>query len=458
MFRTVFTFAVLCCVPALASPAHVRLDVDLAHPTLKAGEEQPATTYLKVELTGHAPPTSGDRAPVNVALVIDKSGSMQGDKIAHAREAAIAAVDRLRDSDIVSVVVYDSTCQVLVPATKASDRAMIKQKISSIGAGGNTALFAGVSKAAAEVRKFLEKNQVNRVILLSDGLANVGPSSPGELESLGRSLVKEGITVTSMGLGADYNEDLMTSLAAAGGGNHVFIESADSLVAVMSTELDSVLSVVAKNFEIQVKLAEGVRPVRLLSGDGTIQGQNVTLRLPQLYGEQSRFFLLEIEVPSGADSTARDVAEVTAAFRNMIAESSQELSAKTRVGYSQDEQRLAADRNDDIVARAVLLIANEANKRATNLRDAGQIQEARELLINNASFLKKNAVELGSTELDLSCENNLRQADLLDEKNWNFNRKRMVEQQFVEENQQTYDGARGSRSFSFELKSPKGSK
>jgi Ca-activated chloride channel family protein len=137
------------------------------------------------------------RTPANVALVIDRSGSMQGDKIRQAREAAIEAVGRLNGNDIISIVAYDDTVDVLVPATKASDIAVIKNGIRKIKADGSTALFAGVSKCAAEVCKFLARDRVNRIILLSDGMANVGPDSPGALGDLGASLAKEGISVTS---------------------------------------------------------------------------------------------------------------------------------------------------------------------------------------------------------------------------------------------------------------------
>src|SRR5690606_9640008 len=108
--------------------------------------------------------------------------------------------------------------EVLVPATKVSDRATIDRGIQRLRAGGMTALFAGVVKGATEVRKFLSRDRVNRVILLSDGAANVGPASAGELGRLGTTLRKEGIAVTTVGLGLGYNEDLMVQLAQGSGG------------------------------------------------------------------------------------------------------------------------------------------------------------------------------------------------------------------------------------------------
>ncbi|MCC6699262.1 MAG: VWA domain-containing protein, partial [Candidatus Hydrogenedentes bacterium] len=228
-----------------ALAAQARLDANLATPVLLEGGKQ--TAYLRVALTGQPLPSAEKRTPVNVAIVVDRSGSMQGEKIYAAREAAKMAVDRLRPDDIVSIVAYQSTVEVLLPATRASDTASIHQAIDRITANGSTALFAGVSKGAGEVRKFLDKTRVNRIILLSDGLANVGPSSPGELEDLGRSLGSEGIAVTTLGLGLDYNEDLMTRLAQRSDGNHMFVENTTDLAKAYSIEFGDVMSVVAQD-------------------------------------------------------------------------------------------------------------------------------------------------------------------------------------------------------------------
>jgi Ca-activated chloride channel family protein len=186
-FWAVFT------APAATSAEQVRLEVSLDKPTMLADKKQAA--FVKIGLTGFKLESSQKRTPVNVAIVLDKSGSMQGEKIAKAKEAAIAAIGRLGAEDIASVVAYDSTVQVIVPATKLSDKEAVLQQIRGIEANGSTALFAGVSKGADELRKFFDKNRVNRVILLSDGLANVGPQSPSELAELGASLMKEGIYV-----------------------------------------------------------------------------------------------------------------------------------------------------------------------------------------------------------------------------------------------------------------------
>lgn len=426
--------------PTPVAAKQIKLDVALGHPTMHIGEGPKGQNHLRIALTGFELPSEKQRMPVNVAIVIDKSGSMQGEKIEQARRAAVHAVERLRDSDIVSVITYDSSVSVVLPATKASDRASIVAKINGIQAGGNTALFAGVSKGAAELRKFLDSKRVNRVILLSDGLANVGPSSPAELEELGESLIKEGISVSTLGLGLGYNEDLMSRLALASSGNHVFIEDAENLVQVFQNEFDDVLSVVAQKIRIQVKLAEGIRPVRVLNYPADITGQKVSIDLGQLYSNQERYFVLEVEVPYGEHGGSTSLAEVSVEYMNMVTETIDKLSSAVQVKFSNSQELADKDIDKEVLAACVIQIANERNREATKLRDSGKVEAARQVLLDNASFLNSNYLSLGLDDLKLRCELNTEQASKLDAKDWSANRKLMVEEQYGDAVQQTYRG------------------
>ena len=134
---TALAVVVLVAQPVWAE--QVKLDVAIGTPVMLAGEKQ--TAYVRVAMTGFEMDDPEKRTPVNVAIVLDKSGSMQGEKIKRAKEAAIMAIDRLRRDDIVSVVTYDSTVHVLVPATKVSNRQEIYAAIRRLQAGGSTALF-----------------------------------------------------------------------------------------------------------------------------------------------------------------------------------------------------------------------------------------------------------------------------------------------------------------------------
>jgi Ca-activated chloride channel family protein len=430
------TTALLTALPLVGLSSQVRLDVSLANPVLLAGNKQ--TTYLKVGLTGFEMKGGAKRTPANIAIVVDRSGSMQGDKIKQAKEAARMAVKRLNANDIVSIIAYDDTVTVLVPATKASDRSAILAGIDRIEAGGSTALFAGVSKGAEEVRKFLTRDRVNRVILLSDGLANVGPDTPGALGDLGSSLVKEGISVTTLGLGLGYNEDLMSQLAQRSDGNHAFVEHSKDLVAIFNSEFGDVLSVVAQEVVVTIECGKGVRPVKVLGRQADIAGQKVVAAMNQIYSNQEKYLMLEVEIPEGEANSSKDVAKVKVSYANMDTKTTDKLTSAVAVRFSESRQQVVQQRDIIVLEAATMQVATERNELATKLRDEGKVKEAQKLLIFNAQYLEQQAVILESEELDSYGLENMKDSNNLDASSWGSRRKSMRGNQYKNKTQQSY--------------------
>jgi Ca-activated chloride channel homolog len=408
---------------------------ELGQPVLRAGAKQ--TTFLKVKLLGQNV-ESGSRLPVNVAIVLDRSGSMAGEKLHRAKEAAIAAIDRLGGKDIISVVAYDDTIRVLVPATRVSERARIYAAIRALSPGNTTALFAGVSRGAREVRKFLSEEQVNRVILLSDGLANVGPSSPQALGALGASLIKEGISVTTLGLGLDYNEDLMVALASRSDGNHTFVENAADLARIFNYEFGDILSVVARDVEITITCPVGVRPVRVLGRDANLIGQAVKTHLNQVYGRQEKYVLVEVEVPAHPATIDLPVADVSVDYRDAFSQAPVHRSIPIAARFSFSADEVASSTNHEVMVSATQLIANERTKRAVALRDEGRVEDARQLLEENYNYLNENATRYKSDALKKQSYKNKEDSTNLDGVKWNRQRKSMRRYEHMYENQQSW--------------------
>lgn len=423
-------------VPVGANPASLR--VELSQKRLVAGSA--GKVYVQVTVTG-SPQEGGTRAPINTAIVLDRSGSMTGAKLEHAKQAAITALDRLGPEDVVAVIAYDSTVQVLVPATRATDRREIARAIQALGPGGSTALYAGVSRGAHEVRKFLSGNRINRVILLSDGLANVGPSSPSVLADLGASLAKDGISVSTVGLGLDYNEDLMSRLARASDGNHAFVEHPEHLASIFDREFGELLSIVAKEVEVEIDCPVGVHPVRVLGRDAEIAGQKVFVRLGQLGSRQERFVVLETEVSPRDVGREFDVASVAvnlASARDARARVS--LTGRASLAFTASAAEAERSVHKDIMVSVVEQVGNETNKRALALRDAGKIREANDLLTSNSGYLASNSAALGSDKLKRQSARTKDAAANLDEKLWLKKRKEMREEQHKVDTQQSYEG------------------
>jgi Ca-activated chloride channel family protein len=428
--------ALIVLAAAISRAEEIKVTAALGHPVLLADQKQ--TSYLKVSLTGFSTSRMEKRTPVNVAIVLDRSGSMTGEKLRKAKEAAIMAIERLGPNDIVSVVAFDDTIRVIVPATKLSDRFAISSAIERIEAGNRTALFAAVSKGAAEVRKFLDRHRVNRVILLSDGNANVGPSSPSDLAELGASLIKEGISVTTVGLGSDFNEDLMTQLARRSDGNHAFAEDATDLARIFNHEFGDILSVCAQELVVRIRCASGIRPVRVLGREADITGSTVTVKLNQLYSDQQKFVMLEVEVPPVAEGRTRDIASVSVFYANMATKTAENLSRSVAARFSASTRIVTENENADVMAAAIEMIAVENSKRAMALRDSGKIEDARKLLLDNAQFCLDNATKYKSESLHRYRDSNFSDAQKLDDRDWGMSRKGMARDQYMREKQQMY--------------------
>ena len=394
-FLSSFAAAFLCAVSLLPLSAcaqstdlPVRLRVELDRPVLPAGSSQ--RVVLKIALDSLRLPRSEARPPVNLTLVLDRSGSMNGEKLEHAKDAAIEAVRRLAPDDVFSLVIFDHEVNTLVPACRVGDRHDLEALIRSIYARGNTAIYGGVTQGAAELRKHLEdRRYTHRMILLSDGLANNGPSQPEDFARLGASLIREGISVSTIGVGLDYNEDLMTRLARRSDGNTYFVSSSRDLMKIFNTELGDVLSVVARRVVVTIEFPAHVRPLSFVGRDGIIRGQRAEFSLNQLYGGQEKFALVEVEVDSANAGEEREIANASVVFEDAVNQRTETLAAKRSVQFSASQAAVvqAADRKvqADYAVNALAVAKDEA----IALVDANRRDQAARVLRQKSDELRK---------------------------------------------------------------------
>jgi len=420
----------------VANANQVKLEAELGQSVLQLGKN--GRIYLRINLEGIAIPTGEERTPVNVALVLDRSGSMRGAKLAQAKEAAIMALNRLGRSDYISVVAYDHNVTIPVPATRVTDHKSIEARIASLRAQGRTALYAGTKQGIREVRKFISDNRVNRVILLSDGLANVGPSTPAELGKLGRLAADDGVSVTTIGLGLGYNEDLMSRLAYNSDGNHAFVEKPGDLVKVFNDEFGDVLSVVAQDVIIEIKCRKGFKPVRVLGRKAEVNGDRIKLRLNQLYGSQKKYIVVELDAEAISAGGMSPLADVDVSYRSMKSQTRERVSAKPAVTYSASLEDVRGSVNKKVMADVTTQVANEVNEKAVSLRDAGKVDAARGMLEKNAVYLKQKANEYGASALFDLEKKNRDDAKSLTGAEWRKSRKAMRARQHKLKSQQAY--------------------
>ncbi len=437
---TVGSVAALLAINSLSVNANaseqIKVRTELAHSVLVSGERQKA--YLSITLEGLPFEKTEYRTPVNVALVIDKSGSMRGQKLRQAKEAAIMALNRLAYEDILSVVAYNHNVDVIVPATRLKHHNPMADLIRNFRADGRTALYAGVEQGIRQIKNNLSSDRVNRVILLSDGLANVGPSQPHQLAELGRRAASHGISVTTIGLGLGFNEDLMTKLAYSSDGNHAFVEYPEDLVKIFNQEFGDVLSVVAQQIEITIVFKNGFRPIRSLGRSSVVNGNRVTLKLNQLYGKQEKRALLEFEADGSHQLGENDIASIDVKYFDLASKGDESSHGSVRAEFSSSKQQAQKSINKKVMTSVSRQIAIEENERAVTLRDQGQLDEAKKILEKNAVFLKERAEKLGSKALEEMYKENLDDASAITSSQWNKQRKVMRARQYKGKTQQSY--------------------
>jgi Ca-activated chloride channel family protein len=383
----VFVTLITGVVWAGVEPFKVTCRVEMDRAVLPAGDSQ--NVVLKITLDAPPAPSHITRPPVNLALVLDQSGSMNGIKIEQAKAAAIEAVKRLGIQDIFSVVVYDTNISTIVPAQNARDIQAIVRTLQQIRASGNTALFGGVSQGASEIRKNIENDYIHRIVLLSDGLANVGPRMPEDLGRLGAALIKENISVTTVGVGTDYNEDLMARLAQKSDGNTYFVESGVDLPRIFAAELGDVLNVVAKKVTVTITLPDGVRAVNIIGREGRIRGNKIELSMNQLYGDQEKYALVEVNLPKSSPGSRMKIARAEVSYENPFSQKLEKSIGTSYARFSSDPEKVAKSTNIGVVREYQLNLNALAQEKAIELSDKGKKDAAVKELKQSAFRLKQ---------------------------------------------------------------------
>jgi len=392
-----------------SASAPVSINAELDRSVLTVGK--PHRTYLRVSVTP-ARRTDAKRALMNVALVIDRSGSMGSQqRMANARRAATMAVDRLGADDILSIVSYDDRVEVEVPATKVLNRSDVKARIERLSPRGSTAIHAALLKAADEVRKFKSKDRVNRIVLISDGLANVGPSQPRDFESLGREFASEGITVSTIGLGNGYNEDLMAGLARSADGGHVFVQESADLAAFLAREFDDVAGTAGQEAEIIIKVKDGVRPIRSLGREAHIEKDRIAYRVGALYGGVEQVLLVELQVDPASTSGEATVADIDVAYTSAETGSRVTATGSAIVRFGNDERMSEKSVNGSVMRDVATLLSRAARDEAIKLRDAGKLEEARAKFDANAAYLRKQQSAFDKSRSYAPLENELKASE-----------------------------------------------
>lgn len=344
---------------------------------LEAGREQTVDVLIRI-----TPPEldlkKTARTPLNLSLVLDRSGSMGGEKMVRARQAAMYCVDQMLATDRLSVVVFDERIDVLFPSEPVTNKQLMKDLISRIETRGSTALHEAWVRGGLTISEQLLDKGINRVLLVTDGQANVGITSNDEIVSQSLGLFKRGVSTSTIGIGDDFNEDLLLPMAQAGGGNAWHVVEPDDMERIFQIELEGLVAQFAHTVSLSLIPADGVRIADVLNDfDLTETGR---YRLPNLQAGSALEIVVQLKVNSQAAGSTLRLLDLRLGFTPQGAGAAEVFKAAHTVEFV-DAQTLAGVPLNHEVVRAVQFLMNaRARREAMEQIDAGDFAAARSVL------------------------------------------------------------------------------
>jgi Ca-activated chloride channel family protein len=364
----------------------VRARLQSSHVLLGLNEAHMAITVKAPDGDGNAA-----RPPLNLSVVIDRSGSMSGEKIEHAKLAARQLVSRLRESDRVAVIAYGSDVDIVFSSRTATSQAKSEAiaAIDRIYDDGGTNLSGGLMAGRDEVMPHRSGEVVSRVVLISDGMANEGISDRSELAQLAGATAERGVSITTIGVGLDFDESTMTALAVSGAGNYYFVESSDALAKIFDDELDKIGETVATEVKVALEPASGVEILEAYGYDITREGNHAIINVADLHAGETRKVVLRLRV-NATKPGAIDLADVTVGYRNVSDGEHNRVDVHARAETTRDQQVVLANADKDALVHIERAKNAAAINRATALYERGDMAAAQAVL----GARKQEAAEL----------------------------------------------------------------
>lgn len=288
----------------------IRFEGRVGHPALLA--DRPGETLLLA--AARADSAAPDRTqPLNLAIVLDRSGSMKGRRLDNAVSAARGMIQRLRDGDVVSVIAYDTETETLLPPTTidASSRGRATSSLFGVTAKGDTCISCGIDAGMAALRQ--RSGMVDRILLLSDGEATAGVRDLGGFRRIAENARSMACAISSIGVDVDYNEQVLSVLARESNGRHHFALADGDVFRAFDAELESLVATVARDVEARIALAPGVELVEVVDRVSRRDGNTVRVALGTLAKNEEKTVLVRVRVPKGAVGD-RPLAELALSF------------------------------------------------------------------------------------------------------------------------------------------------
>ncbi len=366
-----------------------------------AGQGGSMDVMIRLQGEGEA----GPRPPLDLAMVLDRSGSMGGDKIVAVKQAAISMLGELNARDHVTLVAYAS--DVVNHGRRKADGdgvGFLRKQLLGIDATSGTALGPALFDGLRALRQAKREDEVlAHVLLLSDGRANEGETDPDVIAARARDAFGVGISTSTLGVGLDYNEDLMTKVADAGGGRYHFIETPDSIARVLSEEMAGLAATVARGIELELQPTTGVEVDKVFGYENTRNGARVGALVGSLAAGQKRAILARITYPA-TDNATLPLGEFHIAFVDAETGVRGEVVLRPELAVVHTEAEVTSSENVEVTVRSAELAANEQLRAAAAAVERRDFADAESTLGQALDTLREQNAATPSDDLELQID------------------------------------------------------
>jgi Ca-activated chloride channel homolog len=353
------------------------------HAKLEAGREQTVDVLIRItppalSLDHSSRPNWKGRPDLNLSLILDRSGSMEGEKMIRAREAAMFCVDQMLATDRLSVVTFDDRIEVLFPSEPVTNKQAMKELISRVTARNSTALHEAWVRGGLTVSERLIDQGINRVVLITDGLANVGVTNTDEIVTQAQGLFQRGVSTSTIGIGADFNEDLLMPMAQAGGGNAWHVVEPDDMQHIFQIELEGLIAQFAHTVSLSLIPADGVRVVDVLNDfEFTETGR---YRLPNLQAGSPLNIVVQLRVGAHEVGTQMRLLDLRLGFTPQDAKNAEVLKQAHTIEFAAQTEVERSLANDDVMKTVQFLMNARARNEAMKRMDRGDYAGAESVI------------------------------------------------------------------------------
>ena len=398
MTVTMLTLAAIGCGGATVleqeDPGVVTLEGALGNAFLPAGETGQMIARVRI---GATPLEHGSRPPINLALVVDTSGSMEGEPIEDAREASLAILDMLAEGDRLSVIAFHSTTDVLLPSTEIDDNLdELREEIAAMESRGTTDMAGGIQAGLQEIMANFQPDGINRMVLLGDGV----PNDASGIGAMAQAAGERGIAITALGLGIDYDESLMGQIAQGSGGRFHYVEESEQVASVFRDEILRMQRVVGRNAVVTLQPGPGVRIDNVVGQNvGATEGA-VRIVLGDLTEGEARDVIVRATVQGRRDGASVELMDVHLTFEDALAEAG-ELERRVFLGAraTGDAEEIRAGRNSEVERAAARMQAAAVTVEAIRVARGGELDRARAMLSEAENRVQAYADESGDAEV-----------------------------------------------------------